>query len=127
MLSRSKPCEAYRQASFDARLLGSTRHELVLFCLEEFLENLGQLELADRRFDAAARSRAITRCVTALTALELGIDRTVAMGSTLSQFYGAAKNNLMDSIRQTDDVAISAMKSDFCDIAEAFRKATVRD
>lgn len=123
MLSRSRPSEAYREASFDARLLGSSRDELVLFCLEDFIENLGQLELADSRFDPSARSRAITRCVTALTALELGIDRTAEMGVTLAQFYGSAKNTLMDCIRQTDQKSVAVMKQDFGDIAGAFRQA----
>lgn len=123
MLSRSKPCEAYREASFDARLLGSSRDELVLFCLEDFIENLRQLELADSRFDSSARSRAITRCVTALTALELGIDRTAEMGATLAQFYGSAKNTLLDCIRQTNETSVAVMKEDFGDIAKAFRQA----
>ncbi|EDL49946.1 flagellar protein FliS [Erythrobacter sp. SD-21] len=123
MLSRAKPRDAYRQASFDARLLGSSRDELVLFCLEDFIDNLGQLELADRRFDHAARSRAITRCVTALTALELGIDRSAEMGATLAQFYGSAKNTLLNSIRQTDQGSVDSMKADFGDIANAFRQA----
>lgn len=123
MLSRSRPNEAYRQTSFEARLLGSSREELVLFCLEDFLDNLRHLELADTREDRQARSRAITRCVTALTALELGIDRNAEMGATLAQFYGSAKSTLLDSIRQTDARAIAGLKTDFGEIAGAFRGA----
>lgn len=126
MLSLHKPYEAYRQASFDARLLGSSREELVVFCLEDFIDNLGQLELADNRLDHAARSKAITRCVTALTALELGIDRTAEMGATLAQFYGSAKNTLMNCIRQTDTNSVATMKADFSDIAKVFRETASR-
>ncbi|GMM93552.1 flagellar protein FliS [Qipengyuania sp. MTN3-11] len=123
MLSRSRPDEAYREASFDVRLLGSSREELVLFCLEDFLENIARLELADAKEDRAARSRAITRCVTALTALELGIDRSAEMGDALAQFYGSAKSTLLDSIRHTDGAAIATLKADFGEVAGAFRGA----
>lgn len=123
MLSRSKPNEAYRQASFDARLLGSSRDELVIFCLEDFIENLGRLELADARCDSTGRSRAITRCVTALTALELGIDRNAELGASLAHLYGSAKAVLLNSIRTTDVATIAAIKNDFGDIARAFRGA----
>jgi flagellar protein FliS len=123
MLSRSKPNEAYRQASFDARLLGSSRDELVIFCLEDFLENLGHLQLADARCDSTGRSRAITRCVTALTALELGIDRSAELGASLAHLYGSAKGVLLSSIRATDTASISAIKNDFSEIANAFRGA----
>ncbi len=123
MLSRSKPNEAYRQTNFEARLLGSSREELVLFCLEDLLDSMRHLELADSRKDRAGRSRAITRCVTALTALELGIDRNAEMGAPLAQFYGSAKSILLDSIRQTDAQAISALRTDFSEIAGAFREA----
>lgn len=126
MLSRSKPNEAYRQASFDARLLGSSKEDLVIFCLEDFIENLGRLEMADSRFDAAGRSQAITRCVTALTALELGIDRTAELGASLAHLYGSAKGVLLNSIRQTDVPAIAAIKDDFNEIAAAFRGAMHR-
>ncbi len=123
MLSCCKPNEAYRQTHFEARLLGSSREELVLFCLEDLLDNLRHLELADSREDRAGRSRKITRCVTALTALELGIDRNAEMGAPLAQFYGSAKSILLDSIRQTDLRAIAALKTDFSEIAGAFRGA----
>ena len=76
-----------------------------------------------RGVDRQARSRAITRCVTALTALELGIDRNAEMGATLAQFYGSAKSTLLDSIRQTDARAIAGLKTDFGEIAGAFRGA----
>ncbi|MBX7481887.1 flagellar protein FliS [Qipengyuania qiaonensis] len=123
MLSRSKPNEAYRQASFDARLLGSSRDDLVIFCLEDFIENLGRLELADARCDSVGRSRAITRCVTALTALELGIDRKAELGASLAHLYGSAKKVLLNSIRTTDVANIAVIKSDFSEIASAFRGA----
>ena len=75
MLARAKPGEAYRQSNFDVRLMASDRDDLVLICLDDLIENLGVLEIVEQRDDRAARSRTLTRCVTALTALEMGIDR----------------------------------------------------
>ena len=83
MLARAQPGEAYRQSNFDARLMVSERDDLVLFCLDDLVENLGVLEIAEARGDRAARSRSLTRCVTALTALEIGIDREAEMASSL--------------------------------------------
>lgn len=123
MLARARPNDAYRQANFDARLMGSTRDALVIFCLEDLVENLTALELAEARNDRSARSRALTRSVTALTALEMGIDRSAELAATLAHFYGAAKSVLLDQIRTTDLTRIAALKQDFVDISAAFQGA----
>ena len=47
MLARAQPGEAYRQSNFDARLMVSERDDLVLFCLDDLVENLGGLEIAE--------------------------------------------------------------------------------
>ena len=57
MLARTKPRDAYREADFDARLMGSSRENLVLFCIEDFIQTLGALEFAETRGDRAARSQ----------------------------------------------------------------------
>ncbi len=123
MLARSQPADAYREANFDARLMGGSRDDLVIFCIEDLIANLGALEIAEARGDRAARSKALTRCVTALTALELGIDRGAELATSLLQFYGAAKVSLLDSVRETDLSNIAAMKQDFRDIAKAMQAA----
>ncbi|MEO1969662.1 MAG: flagellar protein FliS [Sphingomonadaceae bacterium] len=125
MLSLTQPGDAYRQSAFDARLMGADRDDLVIFCLEDLVHNLGALELAEQRGDPAARSRALTRGVTALTALEIGIDREAQLADSLLQFYGSAKATLLDSVRGIDLARIAALKADFSDIAQAFRKARV--
>ena len=123
MLARTHPSDAYRQSAFDARLMGSRSGDLVIFCLEDFVENLGALELAQKRGDPAARSKALTRCVTALTALELGIDREADLADSLLQFYGSAKADLLDSIRQTDMAKVAQLRADFSEIIKAFKTA----
>ena len=123
MLARTKPRDAYREADFDARLMGSSRENLVLFCIEDFIQTLGALEFAEMRGDRAARSRTLTRCVTALTALEMGIDREAELASSLAQFYGAAKNLMLDSIRALDLGKVRQLRDDLREIAFAFRAA----
>lgn len=123
MLARAQPRDAYRDSHFDARLMASGRDDLVLICLEDLIENLGVLQIAEARNDRAARSRTLTRCVTALTALEMGIDRDAELASSLLQFYGAAKSLLLDSIRAVDLQKIRQLQDDMSDIASAFRAA----
>lgn len=123
MLARKLPAEAYREANFDARLMGGTRDDLVIFCIEDLIANIGALEIAEERSDRSARSKALTRCVTALTALELGIDRDAALATSLLQFYGAAKSSLLDSVRETDLGSLRTLKQDFRDIGAAMKAA----
>jgi len=123
MLARARPGDAYRESNFDARLVTSGREDLILICFDDLIENLGVLEIAETRNDRAVRSRALTRCVTALTALELGIDREAEMAASLAQFYGAAKALLLDSIRVVDLEKIRELRDDLREIALAFRAA----
>ena len=123
MLARKQPADAYREANFHARLMGGTRDDLVIFCIEDLIANLGALEFAEARSDRSSRSKALTRCVTALTALELGIDREAELATSLLQFYGAAKASLLDSVRETDLAGIATLKQDFRDIAMAMKAA----
>lgn len=123
MLARAQPREAYRDSHFDARLMASGRDDLVLICLDDLIENLGVLQIVESRSDRAARSRTLTRCVTALTALEMGIDRDAELATSLVQFYGAAKNMLLDSIRSVDVDQIASLRNDMQEIATAFREA----
>ena len=123
MLASARPGDAYRQSNFEARLIASGRDDLVLFCLDDLIDNLGLLEIAESRQDRAARSRVLTRCVTALTALEIGIDREAEMAESLAQFYGAAKSMLLDSIRAIDLEQIAQLRGDLREISAAFRAA----
>ncbi len=101
--------------------MASGRDDLVLICMDDLIENLGVLQIVESRNDRAARSRALTRCVTALTALELGVDREAELAESLLQFYGAAKSLLLDSIRECEIEKIAQLRSDMQEIAAAFR------
>ena len=123
MLAASDPGLAYRHSSFDARLLAASPQDMVIMCLDDFLANLVRFEHADLRDDREARSTALTRCITALTALEMGVDRSASLGQSLLQFYAAAKSALLGMLVTIEVGRLRAIKADFEDVRSSFRAA----
>lgn len=123
MLASRDPGLAYRRSSFEARLLAATPQDMVIMCLDDFLANLVRFEQADLRDDREARSAALTRCITSLTALEMGVDRASPLGETLLQFYAAAKSALLGMIVSIEVSRLRTIKADFEDICGSFRAA----
>lgn len=124
MLAISDPRAAYLQSDFDARLKGSRPQDIVLFCLGEVVASLGAVILAEERRDPAARSKALTRGVTALTALEIGVDRDAPIAESLLQFFGSAKSVLLDSVRRIDVEKIETLRADVVEIRNALAMAS---
>lgn len=123
MLASRDPGLAYRRSSFDARLLAASPQDMVIMCLDDFLASVVRFEQADSRDDREMRSAALTRCITALTALEMGVDRSLALGGTLLQFYSAAKSALLGMVVSIEVARLRAIKSDFEEIRGSFRAA----
>lgn len=123
MLALSDPGLAYRRTSFDARLLAASAQDMVIVCLDDLLANLVRFEQADLRGNREARSGALTRCVAALTALEIGIDRDAHLGGVLAQFYASAKAALLAMIVEIEVGRLRAIKADFEDIRRSFSLA----
>lgn len=123
MLAARDPGLAYRRSNFEARLLAASAHDMVIMCLEDFLANLVRFEQADARDDREARSSALTRCITSLTALEMGVDRMAPLGDTLLQFYAAAKSALLGMMVTVDRGRLRSIRTDFEDIRGSFRAA----
>ena len=121
MLAASNPGLAYRHSSFDARLFAATPGDLVLICLDDFLANLVRFEQADLRDDREARSGALTRCITSLTALEMGVNRSAALGQSLLQIYAAAKSALLGMVVTVEVGTLRRIKTDFAEIRDSFR------
>lgn len=92
-------------------------------CLDDFLANLVRFEQADLRDDRAARSAALTRCITSLTALEMGVDRAMPLGQALLQFYAAGKSALLGMVFSIEVGRLRTIKADFEDIRRSFRAA----
>lgn len=123
MLTASDPGLAYRRSSFEARLLAASPQDMVIMCLDDLLANIVRFEQADLRDDRETRSRALTRCITSLTALELGVDRAAPVASALLQFYAAAKSAMLGMVVEVEVSVLRTVKRDFEDIRSSFRAA----
>lgn len=120
MLAAHDPGLAYRRSSFEARLLAASPQDMVLVCLDDLLANLVRFEQAELRDDRASRSSALTRCITALTALEMGVDRAAPLGAALLQLYAAAKSTLLGMVVSIEVGQLRTIKADFEDIRNSF-------
>lgn len=119
MLALRNPREAYRRVDFDARVASAKPGELVVLCLEQFVTATGSALVAHERQNNALKSQSITRALSALTALQMGLDGKVAIAAALAQFYGAARRTLLDSVLRFDPAAIETLRRDFIDISQA--------
>lgn len=123
MLARRTPDAVYRRVDFDARVGGADPMELVGLCYEHLIAALGSALFAHERKDNAAKSAALTRAVSALTALQLGVKGTEGVAAALLQFYQAAKNAVLDSVLAFDPARISSVRADILEIASALHGA----
>lgn len=119
MLAQRNPREAYRRVDFDARIASAKPAELVVLCLEQFVSATGSALFAHERRNNALKSQSITRALSALTALQMGLDGNVAIAQALAQFYGAARRTLLDSVLRFDPEAIKTLRQDFIDVSQA--------
>ena len=120
MLARSDPYDAYQRVEFDARVKGASSAELVHICYDQLILALSTALLAHGRDDAPLKSRSLTRALTALMALQLGIDQSHEMAGVLSDFYGAARKSILASSLNFDADALRAMRDDFTEVRNAF-------
>lgn len=119
MLALRNPGEAYRRVDFDARVVAAAPHELVQVCYEQLTAALGAALLAAERGDNRGKSAALTRALAALTALELGVDPQAQLSAALTQLYQGARRTVLDSVLCFSPPTITALRSDFADIARA--------
>jgi flagellin-specific chaperone FliS len=123
MLARNNPREAYRRVAFDAQVAGAGPGQLVLLCYEQLDLALGSALLAATRRDHAAKSQALTRALSSLTALQLGISKDAAIAPALHQFYEAARIRLLDNVPAFDAQAVGTLRGDFAEIGRALAAA----
>ena len=123
MLASTDPHEAYRRSSIDARVQGGDSAALVQLCLEQAIAGLGSALFAQERGDASLRSKALTRTLTAITALEMGVDRKAPLAQALLQIYGAARQAVLASVTDFKGELLASVRSDFVEIEAALRSA----
>ena len=123
MLALTDPHEAYRRSSLDARVQGGDSAALVQLCLEQAIASLGSALFAQERGDPMLRSKALTRALTAITALEMGVDREAPLAEALLQVYGAARQAVLGSVIDFHADLLSSVRQDFLEIEAALRGA----
>lgn len=121
MLAQRNPQEAYRRVDFDARVSASDPQQLVTLCYEQFISALGSALIAHERSDNRLKSQAMTRAMSALTALQLGVSGEEGIALALIQIYAAARRAVLDSALNFDPKAIATIRQDFIDIARAMK------
>lgn len=124
MLMMRSPHEAYRKVDFDARVAGATPQQLVALCYEQLIAALGTAQFAHESGDNRLKSQSLTRALSALTALQLGVSPDAAIGPALMQLYDAARRTVLDSVLAFDAAALRTIRNDFIDISRAVTGST---
>ena len=113
------PRAAYRRVAVDARIRGAGPAELVALCFEQVVAELGGAIHAHNSGDAARRIEGLTRAHAALTALEMGLDRSQPISAAMLQLYGAARERILRSVTAFDAAALQTIRADFREIGAA--------
>lgn len=123
MLQMRSPHEAYRRVDFDARVAGADPGQLVTLCYEQLIGALGSATFAHERGDNLLKSQSLTRALSAITALQLGVSGESSVAQALRQLYEAARRSVLDSALQFDAAALGTIRQDFIDISRALTAA----
>lgn len=119
MLALRTPQEAYGRFAFEARVSGADARGLVAVCYEQLISGIGTAIFAHERGDVTLKSRSLTRALTAVTALQLGVSGEGGVADALRQFYEAARRALLDSAIRFDADTLRGLRQDVQDIAAA--------
>ena len=124
MLAQTNPLKAYARVDFDARVAGADPAQLVVLCYEQLIGSLGSALFAAGRGDNYLKSQSLTRALSALTALQLGVNSGGGVAPALLQLYEAARNAVLDSVLTFDARMIATIRQDFTDISLAIFRQT---
>jgi flagellar protein FliS len=119
MLASRSPNEAYRRVDFDARVEGSDPRHLVGLCYEQLVSSLGSAIFAQERRDNGLKSQALTRALSAITALQLGVVGVDKTAEALRHLYEATRRAILDSAIQFDAEILGTIRNDFIEISRA--------
>ncbi|MBV1690674.1 flagellar protein FliS [Novosphingobium sp. G106] len=119
MLAIRSPNEAYRRIDFDARVEGADPRHLVGLCYEQLISSLGSAIFAQERGDNSLKSQALTRGLSAITALQLGVSGENDTAKALRHLYEAARRAILDSAIEFDGTILGTIRNDFIEISRA--------
>jgi len=123
LIAQHSPQDAYLRVELDARVGGSDPRQLVTLCYEQLIGALGTALHAAARGDNRVKSAAMTKALSAVTALHLGISGEGDVVWALRHLYEATRRALLDSVLTFDAVAIGTIRADFIDILRAMSGA----
>jgi flagellar biosynthetic protein FliS len=116
------PHEAYRKVDFDARVAGADPRQLVMLCYEQLGSALGSAIHAAASEDNARKSASLTRALSAITALQMGLDHTQPVALALNSMFESARRTVLDCVIEFDARSLDRLKADFSELASAFRQ-----
>jgi len=119
VLAIRSPNEAYRRVDFDARVEGADPRHLVGLCYEQLVSSLGSAIFAQDRGDNSLKSKALTRALSAITALKMGVSGSDATAQALTHLYEAARRAILDSALNFDAKVLGTIRQDFLEISQA--------
>ncbi|MFA7595755.1 MAG: flagellar protein FliS [Novosphingobium sp.] len=125
MLAGKDPYSAYQRVEFDARVNGATSAQLVHICYDQLISALSTALLANERKDTTLKSGSLTRALTSLTALQMGIDPDSEMAEILSGFYGVARKAILESSIDFDPECLRTIREDFTEIRNALFPSSI--
>lgn len=123
MLARHTPQDAYRRVEIDARIGGSDPRQLLTLCYEQLIGALGSALHAVRLRDNSGKSAAMTRSLSALAALQIGVSGEEPVAHALRHLYEATRQALLDSVLVFDAATIDTIRSDYIEILRAMTSA----
>jgi flagellar protein FliS len=123
MLAIRSPNEAYRRVDFDARVEGADPKHLVGMCYEQLVSSLGSAIFAQERGDNGLKSQSLTRALSAVTALQLGVSGENETAQALRHLYEATRRALLDSVIKFDAALLGTIRQDFIEISRAVNAA----
>lgn len=124
MLAIRSPHEAYRRVDFDARVEGSDPRHLVGLCYEQLVSSLGSAIFAQDRGDNSLKSQAMTRALSAITALQLGVSGDDSTANALRHLYEATRRAILDSAIKFNGEILGTIRKDFIEISRAMSAAS---
>ena len=126
MLAIRSPHEAYRRVDFDARVEGADPRHLVGLCYEQLVSSLGSAIFAQERGDNSLKSQALTRALSATTALQLGVAGEDSMAQALRHLYEATRRAILDSALDFDAGKLTTIRQDFIEISRAMNASATK-
>jgi flagellar protein FliS len=123
LLARHTPQDAYRRVELDARIGGSDPRQLVTLCYEQLIGALGSALHAAERGDNRGKSESLTRALSTVTALQLGVSGENDVSWALRHLYEATRKSLLDCVLAFDADAITLIRQDYVDILRAMTSA----